>query len=174
MPGQSSAGAMRRRLPEVCQSALSRKAVTLLFAAAMLALTSCDKADVSTAHTCSGKGHVHRYRDGVKLASPTEEGIEVKLTTYRDKNTVVVAPNPKIAEHQNPAVLLDSTRSTDAERVYMFDVTDPTSRFRTVTSVVINQVSGDFRLFHHRWIPPAEWRESDQYFFAGNCRIQPV
>lgn len=138
---------------------------------ASLALLGCDKADADKVYQCLGKGHVLRYRDGIKLPAADEEGLQVVLTSPGDKSTLGIAPNAKIAAHQNPAMRLDKARSTEAELVYLFDQTDPASRFRTVTSVVLNQISGEFRLFHHWWIPPAQWRDSDQYFFSGNCSI---
>jgi len=53
------------------------------------------------------------------------------------------------------------------EVIYLSDRIDQ-DKFRIATSLVLNKVSGDVRGFHHRSIPPNEWRDSDMY--KGDCR----
>jgi len=55
------------------------------------------------------------------------------------------------------------------EVIYISDRIDQ-DKFRIVTSLVLNKVSGDVRIFHHRWIPPKEWQDSDMYMYTGDCR----
>ena len=139
-------------------------------AAALGALSACLPGDVKTEYDCAGKGYVHRYRDGKPLVSLGDEQIQFRLATWRDGKAFEITDDPRIHEHQNKAIVLDAARSNEVERTYIFDITYAATKMRNLSSLVLNTQSGDVRLFHHRWIPPVEWRDSDQYFFSGNCR----
>jgi hypothetical protein len=141
--------------------------VLALLLASMLA--GCTALDPKTEYACAGKGYVHRYRDGKEIDATAGDPIRFSLATFRFQNGFDISAVSTLVEVQNPAIVLDKSRSNDAERLYAYDVTDAQTHQRTLTTLVLNPVSGDFRLFHHRWIPPAQWQDSDQYFYSGNC-----
>jgi hypothetical protein len=103
------------------------------------------------------------------VQAPAGDQVRFALSTYRFGTGYDFSSKPALPEQQDKSVLLDRARSNEVERLYSYDATDSTTRYRTLTTLVLNQVSGDFRLFHHRWIPPVEWKDSDQYFYSGNC-----
>ena len=74
-----------------------------------------------------------------------------------------------MSELADPGIGLDAGRSSPAESVYLLDCIDPATGVRRVSSLVLNLTSGDVRLFHHRWVPPVQWQDSDQYLYVGNC-----
>jgi len=53
---------------------------------------------------------------------------------------------------------------------YVSDAVDKRTGIRNVSSLVINTVSGDTRIFHHTWMPPNGWENSVQYSYVGNCK----
>lgn len=149
-------------------------ALTLLAMLAMLVipasmLPGCTVIDPATRYACAGKGYVHRYREGKEADATPRDHIRFSLATFRFRNSFDISALTTLAEVQNKSIVLDQARSNDVERLYAYDVVDAQTHQRTVTTLVLNQVSGDFRLFHHRWILPAQWQDSDQYFYAGNC-----
>ena len=75
-----------------------------------------------------------------------------------------------LPEQTTRQIFFDAARSNPVEATYLLDKTDKDSKERVVSSLVLNSVSGDARIFHRRWIPPGEWRNSDQYLYSGNCK----
>lgn len=153
--------ATRRRKPAA--PALWSVAATLLLAA------GCDASRQPTPWDCRADGESFRYRDGQRLAPPAAP-IEFRLTIDTGGQRYEIADHAAIPELRDKRVVLDSPRSSAAESVYLLDATDPATGQRVVTSLVLNTVSGDLRLFHHRWTPPVEWRDSDQFQYTGHCR----
>ena len=145
----------------------NRPIVTLCVA--LFFLTACNGASVGQEHTCKVKGYSYRYRGGIQIEENIPETVEFSLVTFQNRNNFKIITNGFFPEHNNPKILLDPKRSNSAEDVYLYDKIDQ-ENFRTVTSLVLNKVSGDVRIFHHYWIPPKEWKDSDMYMFTGNCR----
>ena len=85
------------------------------------------------------------------------------------KDTLQISENAAFPELQNPKIVFDKSRSDATEAIYLFDTQDAQTKYRTVSSVVLNKTSGDIRLFHHHWIPPKEWENSAIYSFRGLC-----
>lgn len=96
--------------------------------------------------------------------------IHFKLVLRADRRGFDLGAHLALIELADPAIVLDASRSNAAESVYLLDRTDPAAHFRRVSSLVLNLTRGDVRLFHHHWIPPAEWQDSDQYLYSGHCR----
>ena len=139
----------------------------LLIPTSMLA--GCKALDPKTEYACTGQGYVHRYREGKEINATPPGHIRFSLATFRFQNGFDISAVSTLVEIQNKAIVLDKSKSNAVERLYAYDVIDAQSHQRTMTTLVLNQVSGDFRLFHHRWIPPAQWHNSDQYFYSGTC-----
>ena len=137
---------------------------------AALFLTACGEAFFSEQYVCSVKGHSYRYRDGIRIEENIPKIVEFSLVTYRYRKTFRFNANGIFREHEAPNILLDPSLGSPIEPIYIYDQVSPDNNFRTVTSLVLNKTSGDVRIFHHRWIPPNEWRDSDMYMYAGNCR----
>lgn len=142
---------------------------TVLSVVLLSSLGACDIPDPQSHFACTGKGYVHRYRGGNELPAPGTDRVAFSLATGRDGDGYEISPDAPLPEHRNKSVRLDRARSNDAESLYAYDVTDRVTRERTLTTLVLNRSSGDFRLFHHRWVLPAEWKDSDQYFYSGSC-----
>ena len=139
----------------------------LVIPASMLA--GCGVLDLTTRYACAGQGYVHRYREGKAVDAIPPDHIKFSLSTFRFQDKFDISAVTTLVEVQNKSIVLDKTRSNAVERLYAYDVVDPQTHQRTMTTLMLNQVSGDFRLFHHRWILPAQWQDSDQYFYSGNC-----
>jgi hypothetical protein len=136
----------------------------------LVVLPACNDTFIKEKYTCKVNGYNYRYRNGVQIKEDIPGNIEFSLTTFPRQNYYEINADGFFLEHKNKDVVLDKNKSNSVEAVYISDKTDSQSKFRTVTSLVLNQVSGDIRVFHHRWIPPNEWKNSDLYFFTGNCR----
>jgi len=136
---------------------------------AVLSLSACKDVLFGNEQICKVEGYSYRYRDGVRVEENLPETIEFSLTTFKYRKHFRINANGLFPEHQAKGILLDPERSNPAEVVYLYDQTGQ-DKFRVVTSLVLNTVSGDVRVFHHRWIPPKEWQDSDMYMFTGNCR----
>jgi hypothetical protein len=123
-------------------------------------------------YVCSVEGAGFRYGDGVKLAERTRQdgaiGFELTLWPYVDR--FHLDAGDRFPELLDPSVKYDRRRSDPVTAYFVYDQTDPVSRFRTVSSLVLNKTSGDINLFHHRWIPPSGWETSDLYEFNGHCQ----
>ena len=139
----------------------------LLFA--LFSLSACKDVFFGNEQTCNVKGYSYRYRDGVRVEENLPETVEFTLTTFKHRKHFRINANGLFPEHQAPGILLDPAMSNPAEAIYIYDKIGQ-DKYRTVTSLVLNKVSGDVRVFHHRWIPPKEWQDSDMYMFTGNCR----
>ena len=137
--------------------------------AALLPLAACGDNFFREEHICKVKGYSYRYRDGVRIEESIPETVEFSLATFKYRKHFRINANGLFPEHNAPGILLDKAMSNPAEAIYISDKTGQ-DKFRIVTSLVLNLVSGDVRVFHHRWIPPKEWRDSDMYMFTGNCR----
>ena len=147
----------------------SRPALALVALGTALLLSGCDRLRGATHWACQAQGEVFRYRDGQRLGEAGVQSIRFMLTTYAKRDTFKLATHPVMPELSAPGVVRDLSRSNPVEWVYLRDVTDTASKFRTVSSLVLNTTSGDVRLFHHRWVPPVAWRDSDQHSFTGHC-----
>lgn len=141
----------------------------LALAALFVPLTACDQPSPGTRYDCQAKGESFRYRDGHRKGTSGPDAIAFTLTLRTDRSAYEFSANDALPEMRQPRALLDKTRSSEAEVVYLHDAIDPVKKQRVVTSLVLNTVSGDVRVFHHRWTPPVEWRDSDQYLYTGNC-----
>jgi len=137
--------------------------ITLLF------LAACDGIFFKDQYTCNVSGYSYRYRNGVRIKEDIPASIEFTLNTFSHRNYYQIDAAGLFPEHINKDVLLDKSKSNPVEAVYISDKSDSQSKFRTVSSLVLNQVSGDIRVFHHHWIPPNEWKNSDLYMFTGSC-----
>jgi hypothetical protein len=133
-------------------------------------LTACNDTLVKDKYTCRVTGYSYRYKNGVRIQEDIPQSIEFSLVAFPRQNYYEINAGRFFFEHKNKNVVLDRNRSNPVEAVYLSDKTDGQSKFRTVTSLVLNQVSGDIRVYHHRWIPPNEWKNSDLYMFTGNCQ----
>jgi hypothetical protein len=136
-----------------------------LFAACLLA---CSKPETATAYDCAVQGERFHYRAGERQGAVGPQPLQFKLL-LRAKSYRIEA-QPALSELADQRIVLDANRSNPAESVYLHEHTDAATGFRTVNSLVLNLVSGDVRLFHHRFIPPAHWRDSDKYIYTGVCR----
>ena len=134
-------------------------------------LAGCSWLDPGIDHACTVSGERFRYQDSKRLGEVGVANLKFSLTTYRWRNSYSISSAESIPEQANPQVLLDKGRSNSAESVYLLDQTDAASKERTVTSLVLNLVSGDARISHRHWLPPAEWRNSDQYSYSGHCKL---
>ncbi len=139
-----------------------------LFAALLACLAGCGRKEPAIQYKCEARGERFHYREGSRIAPAGIDVVQFSLQTSGAGYEISADPPlPEIADRE---VLRDATRSSDAESVYLRDWTDANSRQRTVASLVINTVSGDVRLFYHRWLPPDGWRDSDQFLYLGTCR----
>jgi len=136
---------------------------------AMLLMAACGDSFFKEERICKVKGYSYRYRGETRIEENLPETVEFTLVTSRFGKHFKIDANGLFPEHDNPDIRLDKAMGTSVEPIYIYDQTDK-DKFRTVTSLVLNLVSGDVRLFHHRWIPPNEWRDSDMYMFTGDCR----
>lgn len=123
-------------------------------------------------YSCSVNGQYLQYQDGITIAEKDSAGkpIQFELTyyDYLPKFTITSFTNDFQA-HQNPQIVLEDTKSSSVEKVFLYDQIDQKTQFRTVSSLVLNTTSGDVRLFHHYWIPPNQWQNSSLYTYSGYC-----
>ncbi len=139
-------------------------------AALVLLCAGCDRLDARTTYACTMAGETFRYRDGLRLGAPGAATLKFSLTTYRWQKNYAISGADGLPEQETRKIFLDAARSSPVESTYIFDETDRLSKVRVVSSLVLNTVSGDARIFHRRWVPPAEWRNSDQYSYNGHCK----
>jgi hypothetical protein len=154
----------------VAMARRKHSAPTLLALCALLLLGGCERWRGVVHWDCKAQGEVFRYRDGQRLGDTSMQPIAFKLTTYAQRDGFKLDRHAVVPELSASNIVRDTSRSNPVEWVYLHDSTDPVTNFRTVSSLVLNTTSGDVRLFHRRWVPPVEWRDSDQYTFSGNCR----
>jgi len=123
-------------------------------------------------YVCSVEGDLFRYDAGVRLTERTRHdgpvSFELAIRPFTDH--FQMEARGSFIELLNPGVKYDHLRSDPVNAYFVYDQTDPVSRFRTVSSLVLNKTSGDINLFHHRWIPPSGWETSDLYEFSGHCK----
>jgi hypothetical protein len=146
-----------------------RLATSFALLALPLLLTACDLLDSKTQYQCKAQGESFRYAKAQRRAPVGMQDIAFTLTTYERKNSYAISKHPAIPESQNSLIVLDKAKSNEVEAVYLLDTVDAATKIRTVSSLVLQRVSGDIRLFHHRWLPPVEWQDSDQYMYRGHC-----
>ena len=120
-------------------------------------------------YSCIVKGDSYRYANGIRIEETIPEEILFTLKLAPLSDTVKISENAAFPELQNPKMIFDQSRSDATEAIYLFDQQNPETKYRTVSSVVLNTTSGDVRLFHHYWIPPKEWENSAIYSFRGLC-----
>ena len=131
-------------------------------------------------YSCIVRGDSFRYANGIRIEEAIPEEILFSLKVAPFKDTVQISENAAFPELQNSKMVFDKSRSDATEAIYLFDTQDAQTKYRTVSSVVLNKTSGDIRLFHHHWIPPKEWENSAIYSFRGLClddraiKIKPV
>jgi len=147
----------------------------LLFAALaciLLAVTawfSLKNTLFTTEYECIASGESYRYVDGVRKEQEIPKRIEFTLTLFDYGDRFLISNNEFFPELQNPKIVLDNKKSNPVDAIYSYDVINGETKFRTVSSLIFNRVSGDYKIFHHRWIPPNEWKDSDLYTFQGYC-----
>ena len=120
-------------------------------------------------YSCIVRGDSFRYANGIRIEETIPEEILFSLKVAPFKDTVQISENAAFPELQNSKMVFDKSRSDATEAIYLFDTQDAQTKYRTVSSVVLNKTSGDIRLFHHHWIPPKEWENSAIYSFRGLC-----
>jgi hypothetical protein len=120
-------------------------------------------------YSCIVKGDSYRYANGIRIEETIPEEIVFTLKLAPLSDTVKISENAAFPELQNPKMVFDQSRSDATEAIYLFDLQNPETKYRTVSSVVLNTTSGDVRLFHHYWIPPKEWENSAIYSYRGLC-----
>ncbi len=152
---------------------LSKLGAAIAVLALPVLLTACDLLESPAQYQCKAQGESFRYAKGERRAPIGMQDIAFTLSIYRNKNTYAISAHPVIPESQNSLIVLDKAKSNDVEAVYLLDTVDAASKIRTVSSLVLHRVSGDVRLFHHRWLPPVEWKDSDQYLYSGHCVKAP-
>ena len=161
------------RMRSLCKRQPAALLLLALLAMPTAMLAGCGVLDPATRYACTGQGYVHRYRESKKVDATPPDPIRFSLATFRFQNKFDISAVSTLVEVQNKSIVLDKTRSNNVERLYAYDVIDAQTHQRTMTTLALNQISGDFRLFHHRWILPAQWQDSDQYFYSGNCLKTP-
>jgi len=144
--------------------------IKTLAAAAMLLLAGCDRVDSRTEYACQMSGETFRYKDGLRLGEPGIVTLNFSLVTYKWQKNYAISGTELLPEQTTRQIFFHADRSSPVEATYLLDKTDKDSKERVVSSLVLNSVSGDARIFHRRWIPPSEWRNSDQYLYSGNCK----
>jgi hypothetical protein len=137
-------------------------------------LTACNDTFFKDKYICKVSGYSYRYKNGVRIKEDIPENIEFSLTIFSHRNYYEIDAAGFFLEHKNKDVLLDKEKSNPVEAIYITDKTDTQDKFRTLSSLVLNQVSGDIRVFYHRWIPPNGSEDSDLYTFTGNCHKQSL
>jgi hypothetical protein len=148
---------------------LSQHAAAIAALVLPVLLTACDLLDTPTHYLCKAQGESFHYAKAERRAPIGVQDIAFTLSTYRKKNTYTISTHAAIPESQSSLIVLDKAKSNDVEAVYLLDTIDAATKIRTVSSLVLHRVSGDVRLFHHRWLPPVEWKDSDQYMYSGHC-----
>jgi hypothetical protein len=120
-------------------------------------------------YSCIVKGQSFRYKNGVRVNEKIPDEIQFLLNIPTYGHSFELGKNDFFYAHQGKKITFDKSRSTDAESIFLHDEIDSSSKERAVTSVVFNTVSGAIRIFHHRWIPPNVWENSDLYMYTGIC-----
>ena len=138
--------------------------VIALFISALLAYRMFTKE-----YSCIVKGDSYRYANGIRIEETIPEEILFTLKVTPLSKTVKISEHAAFPELQNPKMVFDKSRSDAAEAIYLFDEQNSATKYRTVSSIVLNTTSGDIRLFHHYWIPPKEWENSAIYSYRGLC-----
>jgi len=123
----------------------------------------------TTEYECIASGESYRYIDSVRKEQEIPKRIEFTLTLFDYGDLFLISSNEIFPELQNPKIILDSKKSNSVDAIFNYDVVDNETKFRTVSSLIFNRVSGDYKIFYHRWIPPNEWKDSDLYTFQGYC-----
>jgi len=156
---------------------LKKKSQTILFLLFLLAtclallwaLDLPQKIFFKTDYLCVTRGYSYRYQDGKRIDEAIPDPLRFELKTFKYSKHYEIEKNSIFLEHQNQNIVRNTQGSTDVEDLYLYDVINPTTHERTQTSLVINTLSGDMRLMHHRWMPPKGWENSDLYYFSGYC-----
>jgi len=123
----------------------------------------------ATQYECHATGESFRYVDGIRKEQEIPKRIEFTLTLYEYGGHFTISKNEFFPELQNPQIALDNKKSNSVDAIYSYDVINSETKFRTVSSLIFTRVSGDYKIFHQRWIPPNEWKDSDLYTFQGYC-----
>jgi|APCry1669189241_1035207.scaffolds.fasta_scaffold01170_10 hypothetical protein len=118
---------------------------------------------------CVAKGESFRYKDGVRLEEEIPGEIQFPLSIPAYGHSFELGKNNAFYAHRDSKIPYDPSRSSAVESTFLFDETNTNSKERIVTSVVFNLTSGAIRIFHHRWIPPNIWQNSDLYMYTGTC-----
>jgi hypothetical protein len=124
---------------------------------------------LTTEYECIASGESYRYVDGVRKEQEIPKRIEFTLTLFDYGDRFLISSNELFPEMQNSKITLDVKKSNSVDAIYNYDVVNNETKFRTVSSLIFNRVSGDYKIFHHRWIPPNDWKDSDLYTFQGYC-----
>jgi hypothetical protein len=146
----------------------------VLLSALALALICCAYAYTSyeKTYSCSVNGEFFQYKEGKRLVDKKTEGkpITFELTYYNywPKFKIKDQDN-NFPAHQKPQVALEEKKSSPVEKVFLYDQVNQETKFRTVTSLIFNTTSGDIVMFHHYWVPPDKWQDSDLYTYSGFC-----
>ena len=144
----------------------------LLMTAMPLLMAGCDLIDQKTTYKCDMSGESFRYQGSSRQEPQGKTLVNFDLSLFKWRSHYAISANPLIPEQDDQRVVLDKSRSTSAEVVYLYDKLNPETKERVVTSLVLNTVSGDARLFHRKWVTPSEWKNSAQYSYTGNCKPQ--
>ena len=136
----------------------------------LFTLVGCESWDPPVQYQCNVTGEFFRYREAKRTSKVGDQSVSLELSVYRYRSVAVVSHADEIDEFQNQKINLDQNISNDVESFYKLEFDEPTTHQRTVSSLVLNRVSGEVRIFHHRWMPPGAWEDSDMYLLKGECR----
>jgi hypothetical protein len=139
-------------------------------AALCAAAVGFDALQTPTTYACTLSGEPFHYQNGVRAEAPGDVTLRFKLLIKPWSDTYEIADTIQLPEHQAKSIRLDYSRSNPVDVYYVSDAVDKRTGIRNVSSLVINTVSGDTRIFHHTWMPPNGWENSVQYSYVGNCK----
>ena len=129
-----------------------------------------DALQTPAAYACTMSGEAFHYQNGVRSEAPGETTLRFNLLIEPWSDSYKIQGTSALPEHQAKTIRLDYSRSNPVEAYYVSDTVDQGTGTRVVSSLVLNTVSGDTRIFQHTWIPPNGWENSVQYNYIGNCK----
>jgi len=152
------------------KSLLIKSILRLLVCCVLFIQAGCDHLDPPVRYDCKASGEIFNYHDGLRTSRTGEQDFDLELKVFPLRHFVLVSNAKGIEAFEDRKIALDKSSSNEVELIYKFEKDDLQTHEKIISSVVINRTSGDLRLFHHRWIPPASWENSELYLLNGNCR----
>jgi hypothetical protein len=150
----------------------NRKILLLLTPAVILISCAYIYSSYKKTYSCSVNGEFFQYKDGKSLVDTKTDGksitFDLDYYNYWPK-FVITDPDNYFPAHQKSQITLEEKKSSSIEKVFLYDQINQETKFRTVTSLILNTTSGDIVMYHHYWIPPDKWQDSDLYTYSGFC-----